>query len=110
MWTCGVDNDNHRKRNLKMKTSTMRLQFLTAFKIGEHIMKNSLMLIFLSLVFANNVIAQEGQSTTHQTTKDEACVDVGKKAHHAKDMKIKEAMDSKEYHYSDGWVQHLDEK
>lgn len=73
-------------------------------------MKKNLMLIILGLVFANSVIAQEGQSNTNQKTKDQVCGDVGDKTHNAKDMKLKEAKGSIEYHYSDGWVQHIDEK
>jgi hypothetical protein len=70
-------------------------------------MNKSLILVAVAFMFANQAVAQEDQASVNEATSPQVQTEEAKKSHQSKELKLKELMDHKEYHYSDGWVEHL---
>ncbi len=75
--------------------------------IGATIMKKSLILVTVALMFANNSFAQENQKNVSEVKNPQIQTEEAKQSQQDKAINLKEFMDHKVYHYSDGWVEHL---
>jgi len=69
-------------------------------------MKKSLILVAVTLMFANSALAQEERASASETKNPQVQTEEAKQLHQSKELKLKELMEHKEYHYSDGWVEH----
>lgn len=70
-------------------------------------MKKSLILVAVALMSANNAFAQEDETNVKEAKNPQVQTEEAKQSHQGKELKLKELMEHKEYHYSDGWVEHL---